>query len=633
MWYLKELEIDGLMSFASAKLDFSQGEVSVIYGKNLDAGEDKSNGSGKSAILEGIGFGITGSPLRKVKISELVNDDAKQAFVKIVLANDGLGEVMEIHRVFFRRKSAVCQVFVGDGVSDPVQIDKLTSTNEANKYISDKIGILPEDLLNYFILMSAKFTPFLDASDTKKKEVINRFSNGIIVDKAIEELQLDIDEETEEFNKLDLKSNNLISNIEVLESTLHETLNRVDDDDKAEGIREYEKLSQLSKSKIEELRDEIKEDNLDLKDVIEEIEESPSTEKLDKDLEKLEFEIGKQKELRLKLKKDLQEIDHKMNHLKLKIEGSLDCPKCGHEFDPTDEGFNIKSETERYHKELTPQREDIIERGKAVRQGIDAYQIKIDSFTTRIAKITGTLSGLNEEKSDIERSIRKNELNIQSYENKIVSYGLKIEALSAKDEVDVVTPLKNRIAATQAEYEPVRESMVQIESTMDQLNVQMDVFKRFKSHLANLSLKSMEGLANDFLHDFGSDIFIQLNSDKKLANGKTREKIDSTLVRNGVDIGSFNKRSGGEKAAINLAFAKTLSHLINLNAGENKGLNLLVIDEILDSTDAEGMTKIVRALENAGETAILITHIPLPASVGKSITVVKENDISRIYEV
>ena len=58
MWYLKELEIDGLMSFGEAKLTFNQGEVAIIYGKNLDAGDDKSNGSGKSAILEGIGFGI-----------------------------------------------------------------------------------------------------------------------------------------------------------------------------------------------------------------------------------------------------------------------------------------------------------------------------------------------------------------------------------------------------------------------------------------------------------------------------------------------------------------------------------------------------------------------------------------------
>jgi len=148
MWYLKELEIDGLMSFDKAKLEFSQGEVSIIGGKNIDAGDEKSNGSGKSAILEGVGFGITGSPLRKVKIGELVNDDAKQAFVRVLLQNDGLGESMEIQRVAFKKKSSVCQIFINGE-----HIDKLTSTDESNKFIETKLGILRDDLLNFFILM------------------------------------------------------------------------------------------------------------------------------------------------------------------------------------------------------------------------------------------------------------------------------------------------------------------------------------------------------------------------------------------------------------------------------------------------------------------------------------------------
>ena len=69
-----------------------------------------------------------------------------------------------------------------------------------------------------------------------------------------------------------------------------------------------------------------------------------------------------------------------------------------------------------------------------------------------------------------------------------------------------------------------------------------------------------------------------------------------------------------------------------MNAGEGRGLDLLIIDEILDSADAEGMTNVVRAFEKSEDNVILITHIPLPASVGQPITVVKENDLSRILE-
>ena len=209
---------------------------------------------------------------------------------------------------------------------------------------------------------------------------------------------------------------------------------------------------------------------------------------------------------------------------------------------------------------------------------------------------------------------------------------MKIEALSSKEEKDIVTPLKNKISSVKAKLEPVETKLGELTEELDDYNVQLDVFRRFKSHLANMSLKSMEGLVNDYLDNFGSDIFLQLNSESKLANNKTKEKIGATLIRNGVDIGSFNKRSGGEKAAINLAFAKTLSHLINLNAGENRGLNLLIIDEILDSTDAEGLANIVRSFEREKDTVMLISHIPLPSSVGKQLVVCKENDISKIVE-
>ena len=217
-------------------------------------------------------------------------------------------------------------------------------------------------------------------------------------------------------------------------------------------------------------------------------------------------------------------------------------------------------------------------------------------------------------------------------ESKIEAYHIKIDALISKDKDDVTAPLINKLSSIGDKMKPLKEKFADLESERGDYTVQLDVFRRFKSHLANLSLKSMESLANDFLEDFGSDIFIQLNSEKKLASGKSKEKIDASLIRNGVDIGSFNKRSGGEKASINLSFAKTLSHLINLNAGEGRGLNLLVVDEILDSTDQDGMINIVRSLEKSGTTCILITHIPLPNSIGNPITVCKEGDISKILE-
>mgnify|MGYP003681420027 CR=1 FL=1 len=40
MWNLSKLEIHGLQSFGDAEIDFVEGEVVVIYGKNLDVGQE-----------------------------------------------------------------------------------------------------------------------------------------------------------------------------------------------------------------------------------------------------------------------------------------------------------------------------------------------------------------------------------------------------------------------------------------------------------------------------------------------------------------------------------------------------------------------------------------------------------------
>ena len=628
MWNFRKLEIDNLMSFGQATIEFVDGEVVVIYGINKDAGVEKSNGSGKSALLEGFGFGVTGSPLREVKIGELVNDDVKHANVSVTLDNIGLNEVMQINRVAYKSKSSVCQILINGEL-----VENLTSTDEANKFIENKLGVVREDLLNFFVLTAAKFTPFLDASDTKKKEIINRFSNGIIVDESISLLEEDKQLCSEELRDIDAVNNQYIGTLEALGSTLLDVEGVSDEaDNTSERIEGYK--ADIQKI-IENLTEDQRESLLlvsDREEIDVEISQLPNPDELESQLRELGVlastkngEIGR-------LKTKLQETDHQINHLRLKIEGSIECPKCAHDFDPTDDDFDMEVAEKDLHQ-LRLDRTCIVEDGKGVRKEVDECSAKIELKQAKISKMTGVKNALHNERSLIAEDIAKINRSNESNNDKIEAHEMKIDALSSNKSKDVITPLKNKISSVKAKLEPVAVKLGELTEELDDYNVQLDVFRRFKSHLANMSLKSMEGLVNNYLDSFGSDIFLQLNSDSKLANGKTKEKISSTLIRNGVDIGSFNKRSGGEKAAINLAFAKTLSHLINLNAGENKGVNLLIIDEILDSTDQEGMQKIVCAMENNGETAIIITHIPLSGNLGKTITVVKENDISKIEQV
>ena len=66
------------------------------------------------------------------------------------------------------------------------------SVDAYNRYILDKLGITRDELLNNFILSKYRYEDFLSSSDKEKKEVINRFSNGILVDEAIAKVEEDI---------------------------------------------------------------------------------------------------------------------------------------------------------------------------------------------------------------------------------------------------------------------------------------------------------------------------------------------------------------------------------------------------------------------------------------------------------
>ena len=73
MWYLNFFEAENFFSHKSVRYEIINNKLTMIYGKNLDVSERKSNGSGKSVILDIINFSITGDCLRKVKSLKVTN--------------------------------------------------------------------------------------------------------------------------------------------------------------------------------------------------------------------------------------------------------------------------------------------------------------------------------------------------------------------------------------------------------------------------------------------------------------------------------------------------------------------------------------------------------------------------------
>ena len=118
--------------------------------------------------------------------------------------------------------------------------------------------------------------------------------------------------------------------------------------------------------------------------------------------------------------------------------------------------------------------------------------------------------------------------------------------------------------------------------------------------------------------------------DTWIKNGTVREKISVTIVRDGLDAGSFGKFSEGERARVNLASIVAMQRLVNGNCDPGKGFDLMCIDEIADAMDADGLAGVFSALNKLGVTALVVSHGAVAEGYPHKLLIVKENGESRI---
>ena len=81
---------------------------------------------------------------------------------------------------------------------------------------------------------------------------------------------------------------------------------------------------------------------------------------------------------------------------------------------------------------------------------------------------------------------------------------------------------------------------------------------------------------------------------------------------------------------MNLATILAMQKLVNAHCDDEKGLDLLVLDEILAAVDAAGLASMFEALNALGGTVLVVSHGNVAESYPHKLVIVKENGESRI---
>ena len=774
MWKLKSIEAENLCAFRSLAYTLQQGVTTLIFGNNKDNDSQQSNGAGKSALLECIAVGLTGSPLRKIRTEEIINDAAEQCRIILHLANDASNEELIIARSIPRKgaSTVACKLYQG---GELVTTDEAVqhSVDAYNKYILEKLGITREELLNNFILSKYRYEDFLSSSDKEKKEIINRFSNGILVDEAITRVEEDIEPLSSEQQKIDLELAGIDGRIEMLQEQI------------SKEVAAGEERGRSRETRIAELEEAIASKRVYIRTHKETLTGIDATiaevDKADKELQALESSDTSLEEClkaidavmtllpdarrtdwnhTLKLKKEdlllaqsslenldasvnhaeailkekydafekfkvqytdfvtqygdkceeystrLQEIDKTLRNLASRLEelrrkrrvisagidelsnklaGSITCPKCGHEFLVAQPNFDIEAGT----KELRLRQQQLSE----INGNIEAEQNSSEEAEMQQSKLNSERRTLDNDRSRWEQELSDHERAVCSATSEVERAEhnrkrTKAEVAAMQDEIDsirrkafdeffgnidernaalsrerrkIVEDIRSAECAIETLQETIREVnemaaedlTLSLRKTLEQekqrsmetakrkfevdekvraLEVQRERFVQFKTYLANTKIEALSRITNEFLIGIGSDIRIRFDGYTVLKSGKVREKISISLLRDGVDCGSFGKFSAGEAARVNLATILAMQKLVNANCDDEKGLDLLVLDEILEAVDEAGLSSMFDALNALGGTVLVVSHGNVAEGYPHKLVITKENGESRIGE-
>jgi exonuclease SbcC len=609
MYRPEKLLLTNFMSHKNSVFGFENKQATMVYGTNSSDDGQVSNGSGKSAILEGISVALIGSPLRNVSSKDLVREGSKELTVTLILKHTKSNEVIEISRTIFNNtKSAELLVTIDGEIPKQLLVkesDKV-DVRSGNDFILNHLEVTREDLLNYFLISKEKHSSFLGMSDTAKKCVIGRFSQSDLLDPVYDVVGDEIDEIATKVRVCETE----IAKLQGRKETYIEEKDKFDVNELK--LRKTEKLRKISDAVLI-----LSEESVDLTKQIHEIEKEVATDKVaitfmanpDTGIEKLvllENELKKSRDELKAFRSELNEIQKVKGDVVKALSGAVECPKCEFEFSITNKDINIKSAREK--KDQIDEMESEIEgdvkstANEIVTQDrlLEKQQSDnaISKRALRLAK-----EAVDTKISEIDRKRRR----IVNIEKDIEEYDIQVQTINNY-------VIKDLTDEYQVKIDLVDDSIVDQEEKIAELDIEKfdkqewnGIFTKFKTHLSNKAIGVIEAHCNEYLKRIKTNLSVKMDGYKINKTGAIREKISTTVLRNGMIEGLFDRFSSGEKARIEVAMILSLQKLINMNTAKG-GLDLCFLDEVIESVDSDGIEGIMNALNSLGQTIVVVTH-------------------------
>ena len=576
----KRMKLKNLLSYGNTYT-----EIDFTYGLNLIKAP---NGSGKSAFLDAINFGLFGKPFRSIKINELINRYNKKGLEVIIEFSIGKDE-------YILTRGLKPNLF--SLTKNGENLESLSSKKLNQEEINKIIGIDEKLFKNIVGVAVTNSKPFLSMGIADKRSLIESIFNIDVLTMMLKEVKkrdsLNKTEQRIKVSELDGYDNSIVDNENYIKRT-SEYIEQFDKQKELE-IKQIENELSLINSNISRFKGNIQKGLGAL--------ESLTVNDTSRLVEQLNDVVANVKVV--------NNNKNSINRTLSNLDGAVKCPLCDSKLD---EGHalehleQLKTEIDVIENKTLPELykqqtelNEKIEKEKAIKNRYDLINQKVKEEETKLSyeeekeiSYTQKLNQLKEKKCD---------LDIKPYEDKLSELKLK------KKEIEVYL------------------SKLEEETRIDMKLIEMLGDDGLRSFFFNKLLPILNQKINDYLTKFELNINIEIDS----------------LMNETITVGhytqSYNQFSNGEKSRIDMAILLSFYDISKIIS--NWSCSILFIDEVLDAgVDLSGTEQFLTTLynivteENTNLGIYLISHklAEIQMSWNEVIEVKKKNLFSEIVK-
>lgn len=636
------LKIQNFLSIGEAEVNLSNRGLVLIEGVNVDDPAAKSNGSGKSSLVDALSWVLYGQTARGVKNDDVINRHVKKNCLVEVEVIDGADRYVICRTRKHSEKGTALYVTK----KDKENVDMTKGTMAETQSVVEEIIGCPYAVFVSAIYAGQDAMPDLPAMTDKQLKTLIESVIGA------ERLNAAYDLVKKEFLEAEAYAMRFETNLLTLEERL-KTNESYENNVSLMSVawegqkvtREHEidrKIAQLRAQKeehqkvLENTSAEEKRLRAQLATVEEKLSEreqqiqalDPLRDQVSAKDQEIAGSTARFEAARMAAQTDVQSVKTISGKIGTK------CSECGKVYteEDLDEAKTLAAQKAKTSLERAQQCK------AELSKLMDEKDVLLDMLKEKKSQIPEPFA-LKKEQRDLFEALSNlaREATAIDFDQTIAQ--LEKQKQSIAEEKNQYLPMLGNLAKEKKELEAeiakAKFEMAGAVQNRDVLDALKGVFgpAGVRAHILDTITPLLNDRTARYL-DFLSDgklsaIWTTLTTTKK---GEVKEKFNIE-VKNSIGGGSFESLSGGEKRKVRVACCMALQEVVASRA--TKPISLFVADEVDHALDEAGVERLISLLNEKAMTCgtlLVISHNPLRNWIDNTITVKKENGISTIVE-